>query len=218
MSGPIGGWALRAGRNPPGAPQSLPCAAPRTRGKSRAACTRRERGGRACRHRSAVAKSHAPAHRSAGKPVALARWSGVRAGPCRERARGMTRAVRQRCGRGASARGIGACSRQPRCQQSVQEQSVFASLLRVRVRKSPRESARASLPTICARFMPLRGRTSGPRRTRRVPAFTPSAPTRVLGGTIQPRTFICRKRWLNFHPRHSVSLLLLYLDSRESSA
>jgi hypothetical protein len=86
----------------------------------------------------------------------------------------MTRAVRRRCGGGGSARGIGAYNRQARCQQSAQERGVFDSALRVRVRKSPRDSARASYPKRGARFMPVCGRTSGPPTAIGVSAFTPS--------------------------------------------
>jgi hypothetical protein len=67
-----------------------------------------------------------------------------------------------------------------RCVSSRPKNGVLGSALRVRVRKSPREIARASHPKRGARFMPVCGRTSGPRMPPRAPAFTPSAPTRVL--------------------------------------
>ena len=54
---------------------------------------------------------------------------------------------------------------------------VFDLLLRVRVRKSLRESARASFPTMRARFMPVRGRISGPGMARRVHAERANART-----------------------------------------
>ena len=106
-----------------------------------------------------------------------------RVGPFPERERGMTRAARRRCGGGESAPGIGACSRQSRRQQSAQERGVFDSLLRVRLRKGRRDSVRASHPKRGARFMPMCGRSSGTRMARRIPAFTSSAPMRVLGIT-----------------------------------